>query len=149
AQLADLLTRHVATVDAVEPLRADLDSIIVGRVLTAERHPDSDHLWLTTVDAGGPEALDVICGPPNVPAGTRYPFALGGATLPNGIKIEKRKIRGRTSNGMLCSARELNLGVDHEGILPLDTDAAPGTPLLRVLPNADTRLVVDVLPNRP
>jgi len=148
-QLADLITRHVATVDAVEPLRADLSSIIVGRVLTADRHPDSDHLWLTTVDVGGAEPLEVICGAPNVTAGTKYPFAPVGATLPGGLKIEKRKIRGRVSNGMLCSSRELGLGTDHEGILPLSTDAAPGTPLLRVLPGADTRLVVDVLSNRP
>jgi phenylalanyl-tRNA synthetase beta chain len=149
AQLADLITSRVATVDAVEPLRADLSSIIVGRVLTAERHPDSDHLWLTTVDAGGPEALEVVCGAPNVTAGTKYPFAPVGATLPGGLKIEKRKIRGRTSNGMLCSSRELGLGADHEGILPLDTDAQPGTPLLKVLSGADTRLIVDVLSNRP
>ncbi len=149
AQLADLITRHVATVDAVEPLRADLSSIIVGRVLTADRHPDSDHLWVTTVDAGGPEPLEVICGAPNVTAGTKYPFAPVGATLPGGLKIEKRKIRGRVSNGMLCSSRELGLGADHEGILPLSTDAPPGTPFLRVLPDADTRLVVDVLANRP
>ena len=140
-QLADLITRHVATVDAVEPLRADLSSIIVGRVLTADRHPDSDHLWLTTVDAGGAEPLEVICGAPNVTAGTKYPFAPVGATLPGGLKIEKRKIRGRVSNGMLCSSRELGLGADHEGILPLATDAAPGTPLLKILEGADTRLV--------
>jgi phenylalanyl-tRNA synthetase beta chain len=149
AQLADLITRRVATVDAIEPLRADLSSIIVGQVLTAERHPDSDHLWLTTVDAGGAEPLDVICGAPNVTAGTKYPFAPVGATLPGGLKIEKRKIRGRLSNGMLCSSRELGLGTDHEGILPLSTEAAPGTPLLKVLEGADTRLVVDVLANRP
>jgi phenylalanyl-tRNA synthetase beta chain len=148
-QLADLITRHVATVDAVEPLRADLSSIVVGRVLTADRHPDSDHLWLTTVDAGGAEPLEVICGAPNVTAGTKYPFAPVGATLPGGLKIEKRKIRGRVSNGMLCSSRELGLGADHEGILPLSTEAAPGTPLLKVLEGADTRLVVDVLANRP
>lgn len=149
AQLADLITSRVATVDAVEPLRADLSSIIVGRVVTAQRHPDSDHLWLTTVDAGGPEALEVICGAPNVTVGTKYPFAPVGATLPGGLTIEKRKIRGQTSNGMLCSSRELGLGTDHEGILALATDAAPGTPFLRVLPNADTRLIVDVLSNRP
>src|SRR5581483_11985622 len=148
-QLADLITSRVATVDAVEPLRSDLSTIIVGRVVTAERHPDSDHLWLTTVDAGGAEALEVICGAPNVTVGAKYPFAPVGATLPGGLKIEKRKIRGKTSNGMLCSSRELGLGTDHEGILALSTDAAPGTPFLQVLPNADTRLVVDVLANRP
>ena len=147
--LRDLVTARVATVDAVEAVRVDLAALVVGRVLTAERHPDSDHLWVTTVDAGGAEPLDVICGAPNVQVGVRYPFAPTGTTMPNGMKIEKRKIRGRVSNGMLCSARELGLGDEHEGILPLDTEAAPGTPLLAALPLGDTRLVVDVLPNRP
>ncbi len=147
--LRDLITARVATVDAVEPLRADLAALVVGRVLTAERHPDSDHLWVTTVDAGGPAPLDVICGAPNVTVGVRYPFAPVGTTMPGGLTIEKRKIRGRISNGMLCSARELGLGTDHDGILPLDTDVPPGTPLLQALPLGDTRLVIDILPNRP
>jgi phenylalanyl-tRNA synthetase beta chain len=148
-QMRDLLTARVATVDAVETLRADLAPVVVGQVLTAERHPDSDHLWVTTVDAGGAEPLDVICGAPNVEVGVRYPFAPVGTTMPGGMKIERRKIRGRVSNGMLCSARELGLGTDHEGILPLDTTAAPGTPLLDAVALGDVRLVIDVLPNRP
>jgi phenylalanyl-tRNA synthetase beta chain len=149
AGMRDLLTARVATVDAVEPLRGDLASVVVGRVVTAERHPDSDHLWLTTVDAGGEAPVEVICGAPNVQVGVRYPFAPVGTTMPGGMKIERRKIRGRVSNGMLCSARELGLGTDHEGILPLDTDAAPGTPLLNAVPLGDSRLVIDVLANRP
>jgi phenylalanyl-tRNA synthetase beta chain len=147
--LRDLITGRVATVEGVEAVRTDLASLVVGRVLTAERHPDSDHLWVTTVDAGGGEPLDVVCGAPNVTVGVKYPFAPVGTTMPNGMKIEKRKIRGKVSNGMLCSARELQLGDEHEGILPLDTKAAPGTPLLEALPVGDTRLVIDVLPNRP
>jgi phenylalanyl-tRNA synthetase beta chain len=148
AAVRDLLTARVATVDAVEPLRADLAGIVVGRVLSAERHPDSDHLWVTTVDAGGDAPLDVVCGAPNVMAGVRYPFAPVGTTMPGGLRIESRKIRGQRSVGMLCSARELGLGDSHEGILALETTAAPGTPLLDVLPS-DVRLVLDVLPNRP
>jgi phenylalanyl-tRNA synthetase beta chain len=69
--------------------------------------------------------------------------------MPSGLKIEKRKIRGQTSNGMLCSARELGLGENHDGILALDLDVAPGTPFLRAVPAGDTRLEIDVLPNRP
>ena len=69
--------------------------------------------------------------------------------MPGGLTIERRKIRGQVSNGMLCSARELGLGTEHEGILLLQTTAAPGTPLLEAVPLGDTRLVVDVLPNRP
>ena len=90
-----------------------------------------------------------MCGAPNVTAGHKYPFARLGVTLPGGLKIESRKMRGETSEGMLCSARELGLGQDHEGILDLATAAAPGTPLLKALPLADHRLVVDVGPNRP
>jgi phenylalanyl-tRNA synthetase beta chain len=149
AAVRDLLTARVATVDAVEPVRADLAALVVGRVVSADRHPDSDHLSVVRVDAGGPEPLDVICGAPNVTVGGRYPFAPVGTVMPGGLKIERRKIRGHVSNGMLCSARELGLGTEHQGILLLDTDAAPGTPLLEAVPLGDTRLVVDVLPNRP
>jgi len=147
--LRDLITARVATVDAIEPMRTDLSPIVIGRVLQATRHPDSDHLWVAKVDAGGPEPLDVVCGAPNVSAGARYPFAPVGTTMPNGMTIERRKIRGQLSNGMLCSARELGLGTDHEGILALSTEAAPGTPLLEALRVGDVRLVIDVMPNRP
>lgn len=149
AELRNVITARAATVDDVVPLRADLAGIVVARVVEAGPHPDSDHLSVTKVDAGTGELLDVVCGAPNVTAGERYPFAPVGATLPGGLRIERRKIRGRSSNGMLCSARELGLGSDHAGILTLDTDAAPGTPFLRAYPAGDTRLVIDVLPNRP
>jgi phenylalanyl-tRNA synthetase beta chain len=148
-QLRDLITAHAATVEDVVALRDDLAGIVVGRVVEKQPHPDSDHLNLTKVDAGTGELLDVVCGAPNVVVGTLYPFAPVGATLPGGLKIEKRKIRGHASTGMLCSARELGLGGDHAGILALDIDVAPGTPFLKAMPVGDTRLVIDVLPNRP
>jgi phenylalanyl-tRNA synthetase beta chain len=147
--LRDLLTARVATVDAVEPLGADLTGIVVGRVTAAARHPDSDHLWITQVDAGGAEPLQVVCGAANVAVDVLYPFAPVGTTMPNGMKIERRKIRGELSNGMLCSARELLLGGDHEGILALAVEARPGTPIAEVMPAGDMRLVVDVSPSRP
>ena len=149
AELRDLVTSRVATVDEIVALRADLASIVVARVAEAKRHPNSDHLWVTKVDAGGGELLDVVCGAPNVQEGKLYPFAATGTTMPNGLKIERRKIRGETSNGMLCSARELGLGQEHDGIMELSVAAAPGTPFLEAVPLGDTRLVVDVLPNRP
>jgi phenylalanyl-tRNA synthetase beta chain len=149
AELRDLLTQRVTTVDDVVPLRTDLSEIVVGRVVEAGRHPNADHLWVTKVDAGGDTLFDVVCGAPNVEAGRVYPFARVGSTLPGGVKIEKRKIRGETSEGMLCSARELGLGTDHEGILALETEATPGTPLLEAVSLGDTRLVVDVVPSRP
>lgn len=148
-EIGDALSRHCVTLDNIEPLGAELASFVVAQVVEAGRHPNSDHLWVTKVDDGSGAVLDVVCGAPNVQAGTKYPFARTGTIMPGGLKIEKRKIRGETSNGMLCSARELGLGQEHDGILALDTDALPGTPLLSVLPIADARLDLDVLPNRP
>src|SRR5688572_31442992 len=104
--LRDLLTRRVVTVDEVLPLRPDLEPIVIGRVVECARHPDSDRLSVTRVDAGTGELIDVVCGAPNVRAGRIYPFAPVGTTMPNGMKIERRKIRGAVSAGMLCSARE-------------------------------------------
>ncbi|HVE79213.1 MAG TPA: phenylalanine--tRNA ligase subunit beta, partial [Gemmatimonadaceae bacterium] len=149
ARLRDLITSRAATVDELVPLRSDLAPIVVARVVAAEPHPDSDHLWLTKVDAGGPEPLDVVCGAPNVSVGTKYPFAPVGTVMPSGLKIERRKIRGAVSDGMLCSERELGLGDEHDGILPLSVTAPPGTPFLRAMPVGDMRLVIDVGANRP
>jgi phenylalanyl-tRNA synthetase beta chain len=91
----------------------------------------------------------VVCGAPNVEQGRLYPFAPVGTVLPGGIKLDKRKIRGAVSEGMLCSARELGLGTDHQGILALDVDALPGERFIDVVAVGDTRFVIDVLPNRP
>ncbi len=146
--LAELLTSRTATVDGLRPLRADLEPIVIARVVECARHPGSDHLSVTRVDAGG-ELVDVVCGAPNVRAGAVYPFAPVGTVMPNGLKIEKRKIRGAVSEGMLCSASELGLGDDHEGILELDIDVPAGTPLLQALSLGDTILDVDITPNRP
>lgn len=147
--VGDALSRHCVTLDNIARLGADLASFVVAQVVEAGRHPNSDHLWVTKVDDGSGTLLDVVCGAPNVVAGAKYPFARSGTIMPGGLKIEKRKIRGETSNGMLCSSRELGLGQEHDGILTLDTDVAPGTPLLEVLPSADARIDLDVLPNRP
>ena len=147
-ELRDLITAHTATVDELVALRADLAPIVVGRVVESEKIPDTK-LTANKVDAGTGELLDVVCGAPNVQAGKLYPFAPTGTTMPGGLKIERRKIRGAVSNGMLCSARELGLGQDHEGIMELDFDVAPGTPFLEAIPAGDTRLVIDVLANRP
>ena len=148
-EIRDLLSAHVATVDRTERLRQDLADVVVGKVVQAGRHPNADTLWVTKVDDGSGELLDVVCGAPVVTVGTLYPFARAGTTLPGGVKLEKRKIRGETSNGMLCSARELGLGADHSGIMALDINVAPGTPFLEAVDVADVRLDVDVLPNRP
>ena len=148
--LRDLITSRAATVDAVEALRDDLKPFVVARVIECAPHPDSDHLSVTKVDAGTGEMLDVVCGAPNVQAGKLYPFAKTGTKMPAGFTIERRKIRGAISNGMLCSAREIGLGDEQDGIMELDVDVAPGTPLLTALPSiSDSRIVVDVGANRP
>src|SRR6476646_6499460 len=136
-QLRDLLTAHVATVDELVALRADLEPIVIARVVEEAPHPDSDHLHVTKVDAGTGTLLDVVCGAPNVTAGKMYPFAKSGVTLPGGLKLQKRKIRGAISDGMLCSARELALGEDQDGIMELNLDVPPGTPLLAALSFGD------------
>jgi len=147
--VADRLTRQVAPVDAVVPIHQDLRDVLIARVLEVKQHPNADRLSLCQVDAGGGAPLEVVCGAPNVQAGKTYPFAPVGATLPGGLKLERRKIRGVESNGMLCSAKELGLGVDHAGILELDTEAPPGTPFLEAIPVADEQIVIDVSANRP
>lgn len=148
-EVRDVLTARAATVESITPVRADLAEIVVGRVVEAVRHPDAEKLWLTKVDAGSGALLQVVCGAPHVEVGTSYPFAPVGATLPGGVTIEKRKIRGELSSGMLCSARELGLGADHTGILALETQAAPGTSFLDATGVGDVRFEIDVLPNRP
>ena len=138
-----------APVDAVEPLHAGLGDIVIGLVEEVRPHPNADRLRVCLVNDGTAERRNVVCGAANVTAGRKYPFAPVGATLPGGLKIEKRKLRGETSEGMLCSARELGLGQDGDGIWELGTEAAPGSRLVEVMALADHRLVVDVGPNRP
>ncbi len=148
ADTAERLTMAGAAVEAVERVHDDLGDVVIARVERVERHPNADRLSLCAVNAGG-EVLEVVCGAPNVAAGRTYPFAPVGARLPGGFTLERRKIRGIFSNGMLCSARELGLGTEHEGILELHTDAPPGTRLLDAIPLADTRFEIEVTPNRP
>ena len=129
-ELRDLLTAHVATVDELVALRQDLAPIVVARVVEEAPHPDSDHLHVTKVDAGTGTLLDVVCGAPNVTAGKLYPFAPTGTVLPTVSRSRSGRFAAPSSNGMLCSARELGLGEEQDGILELDVDVPPGTPLL-------------------
>jgi phenylalanyl-tRNA synthetase beta chain len=146
--VADRLARQAAPVDGVVPIHQDLRDVLIARVLEVRQHPNADRLSLCQVDAGN-GVVEVVCGAPNVQAGKTYPFAPVGATLPGGLKLERRKIRGVESNGMLCSAKELGLGVDHAGILELSTEAPPGTPFLEAIPVADEQIIIDVSANRP
>jgi phenylalanyl-tRNA synthetase beta chain len=135
-------------VEGMASLHHDLAGIVIGEVLEVSKHPNADRLSLCLVNAGAAEPLRVVCGATNVAAGKRYPFAPVGAVLPGGIRLERRKIRGEVSEGMLCSARELGLGEDGEGIMELNTAATPGTPLLDALPLADTLYELEITPNR-
>jgi phenylalanyl-tRNA synthetase beta chain len=147
---AERLTLHAAPVDAVVQVHQDLRDVLIARVLEVKKHPDADRLSVCLVDAGGgAPPVEVVCGAPNVQAGKIYPYAPVGAVLPGGMKLERKKIRGVESNGMLCSAKELGLGADHTGILELETAAPLGTRFIDAMEIADHQIVIDVPANRP
>lgn len=138
-------------VERVEPLAEGLGDIVVARVLEVRSHPNADRLRVCEVD-GGNGVVQVVCGADNVRDGAWYPLAPVGATLPDGMRIRKARIRGENSEGMLCSERELRLGRGHEGIMELAREAGafiPGTSLVEVLDLQDVRLDVEVTSNRP
>lgn len=147
--LAEQLTLRGMEVQAIEVTGADWTDVVVGRLLTVDRHPNADKLWLTTVDVGGEAPLQVVCGADNIAPGQLVPVARVGAVLPGDRRIERTKIRGIESQGMLCSAIELGIGDDAEGIhilgagedeLPLGADLGPLV--------GEVVLDVDVKPNR-
>ena len=146
-ELAEQLTMTGLEVDAIERTGPDLSSIVVGHVLERTQHPDADRLSVCQVDLGGESPQTIVCGAPNVDAGQRVAVAPPGARL-QGKKLKKSKIRGVVSNGMICSERELELSDEHEGILVLDTDAAPGTPLGDVLTAGETVMEIAITANR-
>ena len=142
------LTMLGLEVDGVDLEGSGLDGVVVAEVLEAAKHPDADRLSVCKVRAGGEDTVDVVCGAPNVTAGMKSPLAVPGVTLPNGIKLRKSKIRGVVSNGMLCSAVELGLGEESDGILALADDAPAGMPLAEYLGLPDTVYDLDLTPNR-
>ncbi len=151
-ELAHRLTMAGLEVGEIERIGAGWTGCSVGRVLAVEPHPNADRLRLCTVDLGGDEQLQVVCGAPNVAEGQRIAFARVGATLVDsqtGARdtLKVARIRGVVSEGMVCSERELGLGDDHAGILVLPDDAPVGAPLADYL--GDTVLDLDVTANRP
>src|SRR3990170_3652875 len=147
--LAEQLTLRGMEVSAIEVTGADWSDVVVGRLITVERHPNADKLWLTTVDVGDPTGpLQVVCGADNVAPGQLVPVARVGAVLPGERRIERSKIRGVESQGMLCSSAELGLGDDAEGIHILGSgeELPIGADLRGIL--GDVVLDVDVKPNR-
>src|SRR5919201_1749223 len=121
----------------VEDVDGNFGRYLVGRVVDAGKHPDADRLQLCRVDVGEDEPRQIVCGAWNFGPGATVAVALPGAVLPGGQKLERAKLRGAVSNGMILSERELELGMDHSGILVLDDTPEPGTPLADVLPIGD------------
>ena len=146
--LADALTMAGLEVEAVEDRYAFLKTVVVGEVTEVRPHPNADRLKLCRVDAGR-GTVTVVCGAPNVAAGMKAPLAQLGTQLPNGIVLTKTVIRGETSEGMLCSQLELELGPDGSGLMVLDTALTAGTPLQSALDLFDFTLEIGLTPNRP
>lgn len=147
-EVSDHLADRGAPVEEIERVGEGLEGVRVGRVRAVELHPNADRLALCSVDAGAGDPLQVVCGAPNVEVGGLYPFAPVGSTLPGGTEIGEAEIRGVTSHGMLCSARELGLGTDHAGLMELPAGIEPGVPILDVLELSDWRLDVEITANR-
>ncbi|MEX2460288.1 MAG: phenylalanine--tRNA ligase subunit beta [Paenibacillaceae bacterium] len=154
SELAEKLNRSGIEVDVVENRNKGVDSVVVGYVLTREKHPDADKLSVCTIDAGQSEALQIVCGAPNVAAGQKVPVALVGANLPGGLHIKRAKLRGVESQGMICSAKELGLNDRllpkeiQEGILILPPETPIGASVLDVLAIDDEVMELDLTPNR-
>ncbi len=148
-RLAERLTAAGLNVEGIEHVRREFPGVVVARVLEREKHPDADRLSLCMVDDGSGAPVQVVCGAPNVRAGLTVLFARVGAQLPGDFQIKKSKIRGVESCGMICSATELELGIDGSGIIELETDVPSGTPADDLFGYRDTVLEIEVTPNRP
>lgn len=143
AQLGNDLTLSTAEVEGLERFAPATSDVVVGHVLTRDRHPDAEKLSLCTVDVGAGETLSIVCGAPNVAAGQKVAVAKIGTKLPGDLTIKRSKIRGVESFGMICSARELGVGDEHDGIWVLETEAAPGTSVAHALELEDWVVEID------
>ena len=153
AELAARLSVATAEVEGIEPRgvadeAGNLSLFRVGRVLAAEKHPNADRLQITSVDVGEPEPRSIVCGAWNFGVGATVGVALPGAVLPSGLALERRKVRGEVSDGMILAEDEVGLGPEHAGIMLLPA-AEPGTPLADVLPLVEEVLLVEATGNRP
>ncbi|BBK35014.1 phenylalanine--tRNA ligase beta subunit [Allostella sp. ATCC 35155] len=148
ATIAHRLTMLGHEVDAIDDPAARLSSFIVGHVVSAVQHPNADRLRVCVVDTGG-DRVQVVCGAPNARAGMKGVFARAGTVIPRtGLLLKAGAIRGEASNGMLCSAYEMGLSDDHEGIIDLPTDAPVGQPFAPVMGLDDPVLDIKITPNR-
>lgn len=145
--LADLLTRAGVEVESIETRGAAIDKVVVAQIVESKQHPNADRLSVCFVDDGSSERRQIVCGAKNYKVGDKVPLALPGAVLPGDFKIKVGKLRGVESQGMLCSARELRLADDADGLLILPPGAPIGASLAELFP-ADTILDVEITPNR-
>ena len=152
-ELRELATRLAMTgteVDRIHHHGVDaVEHFVVGRVLSAEPHPDADRLRVCTVEVGDGEPSLIVCGAPNVAAGQTVAVARPGSVMPDGTTLKAASLRGVVSAGMICAEDELGLGAEHAGIMVLDDAPAAGTPLAEVLPISDEVLELEITPNRP
>tara|TARA_B100001245_G_scaffold236561_1_gene228314 strand:+ start:1171 stop:3591 length:2421 start_codon:yes stop_codon:yes gene_type:complete len=153
--MAEILTDtglEVEGIEAFETVKGGLKGVVIGEVLSCEPHPNADRLKKTTVNVGGKEPLQIVCGAPNVAVGQKVPVATVGTVLYDGkesFEIRKSKIRGEVSEGMICAEDELNLGKSHEGIMVLEPTAIPGTPASEYFNiGTDYILEIGLTPNR-
>ncbi|MGF1598176.1 MAG: phenylalanine--tRNA ligase subunit beta [Acidimicrobiales bacterium] len=148
--LAEVMTDLGMVVESVETVGTTWDGVVVAEILHLAPHPEADRIQLVSVDAGDGEPLQICCGAFNMAVGDRVPLATIGTVMPNGMEIARRKMRGEWSNGMLCSASELELGEDGEGILILDPAATVGRTLAATLgATTDVLFDLDIEGNRP
>ncbi|HEX6651942.1 MAG TPA: phenylalanine--tRNA ligase subunit beta [Thermoleophilaceae bacterium] len=149
-EIADTLTMSGIKVERLHRVGVgDPAEFVVGKVLTAERHPDADRLSVCTVDIGDGEPSTIVCGAPNVAAGQTVAVARPGAIMPDGTKLGKAKLRGVESSGMILAEDEVGIGMDHAGTMELDESLSVGAPLAKHLPIADEVLELEITPNRP
>lgn len=148
--LGKVMSELGMAVESLERVGEGLGGIVVARVLTTKPHPNADKIQLVEVDTGTGDAVQVCCGAFNMAPGALVPLATVGTTMPNGMAIERRKMRGEWSNGMLCSARELGLGGDHAGIMILPPHLGVGVPFAEATGiERDVLYDLEINPNRP
>ena len=148
SELEALFRRAGLEVASVETRGAAFDKVVVAQVLESAQHPNADRLSVCKVDDGSGTPRQIVCGAKNYKVGDKVPLALPGAVLPGDFKIKTGKLRGVESEGMMCSAKELNLADDAEGLLILSADAVVGSPIADQFPT-DTLFELEITPNRP
>lgn len=148
AELDHVLTMAGLEVEALEAVAPEFNQVVVAEILTAEKHPDADHLQVLTVNVGQTAPLQIVCGAPNARAGLKAPCALVGAKLPGDFNIRQAKVRGVESSGMMCSGKELGIAEESNGILELPADAIVGQDIREHLDLNDKLFTLKLTPNR-